>query len=637
MNIRHAGKMIYDARKYMGLTQEVFAEGICEPVSLSRIETGASGVSLKTFRQFMDRANIPFTSFPEFLSKEDFEVFRMLKSCVYSIDSWQLNNALINLHKISSLNYGGNETYYALSLSLLAEIMLKSGYSDQKRIYSLLLTSLDILIPDMDYSNFSISFFDVASLRTLICLSQCQLNLCMIDESFSLNVEISSYLSSCNLSSTEKEKLIVMNSITRIEMFFIKMKYSAAIDLCRKTYNKAILENLYYFLPEIQLWESILSYKQNMPIEGLTLFNNIFFLSHGLMNGYSNIAYKLLTSAIPYLHFSSDKYPYTAPEVFYKELYNQLDLDLETYTLPNQSIELTHYTVGNILFDCRTASGLTQTQLCQGLCTKSHLSKIENGTITPDCFLLESLLYRLGLQSNLITVYSSKEDIALYCMKQQITNLLKVNINYDLSKERKEYLAKIKKGDTLNQQWLMLTENYEGTYSPDDSVQYLNKCLQMTLPNFEIERILEFRLTYNECVILVGIAEALSNSLKTHSQAEYIYTQLLLYFKKLDGDSYILTKSCFVVIRHYIMFLYHKKRYSDLVLIFQEYIPKFGLHDLRQLSSIYFYVCQSLFELEHSDAQLSAKIATGLCNILERQSNSTLLQEYIKKDFGIDI
>ena len=85
------------------------------------------------------------------------------------------------------------------------------------------------------------------------------------------------------------------------------------------------------------------------------------------------------------------------------------------------------------------------------------------------------------------------------------------------------------------------------------------------------------------------------------------------------------------------MFLYHKKRYSDIVLIFQEYIPKFGLHDLRQLSSIYFYVCQALFELAHTDAQISAHIATGLCNILNHQSNSTLLREYIKKDFGIDI
>ena len=118
---------------------------------------------------------------------------------------------------------------------------------------------------------------------------------------------------------------------------------------------------------------------------------------------------------------------------------------------------------------------------------------------------------------------------------------------------------------------------------------------------------------------------------------EYIYTQLLLYFKKLDGDSYILTKSCFVVIRHYILFLYHKKRYTDLIFIFQEYIPKFGLQDLRQLSSIYFYACQAFFELEHPYAQTSANIATGLCNILNRQSNSTLLREYIKKDFGIDI
>jgi len=637
MNIRHAGKMIYDARKYMDLTQEFFAEGICEPVSLSRIETGASGVSLKTFRQFMNRANIPFTSFPEFTSKEDFEVFRIVNDCIYSIDSWKLNDALNKLHKMSSLNYGGNETYYALSLSLMAEIMLKSGYRDQKKIYSLLLASLEVLIPDMDYKHFSISFIDVDSLRTLICLSQCQLDLCMMNESFSLNVEISSYLSSCNLASTEKEKLIVMNSITRIKIFFFKMKYAAAFELCRKTYEKAILENLYYFLPEIQLWESILSYKKNMPIEGLALFSNVFYLSYGLINGYSNIAYKLLTSAIPYLHLPSEKYPYTAPEVFYKELYNHLDLELETYTMPNQLSETSHYTVGNILFDCRTASGLTQTQLCQGLCTKSHLSKIENGAITPDCFLLESLLYRLGLQSNLITVYSSKEDIALYCIKQQMTNRLKINIDCDLSKERKEILSKIKKDDTLNLQWLMLTENYEGTYGPEDSVQYLKKGLQMTLPNFEIERILEFRLTYNECVILVGIAEALSTSLETHSKAEYIYTQLLLYFKKINGDSYILTKSCFVVIRHYIMFLYHKKRYSDLILIFREYIPKFGLLDLRQLSSVYFYVCQALFELANTDAQISAHIATGLCNILNHQSNSTLLREYIKKDFGIDI
>lgn len=67
---------------------------------------------------------------------------------------------------------------------------------------------------------------------------------------------------------------------------------------------------------------------------------------------------------------------------------NTSDLTDGTYDFFSPDI----LTIGRLIHDLRTEQSISQIVLCQGLCSKSKLSKIENDTLQPDIFLTEALL-----------------------------------------------------------------------------------------------------------------------------------------------------------------------------------------------------------------------------------------------------
>lgn len=71
--------------------------------------------------------------------------------------------------------------------------------------------------------------------------------------------------------------------------------------------------------------------------------------------------------------------------------------------------------IGVILQHRRKEIGLTQESLCEGICSITYISKVENGVITPKEDTLELLCDRLGL---------SKQDLEMGDTKKQISNLI---------------------------------------------------------------------------------------------------------------------------------------------------------------------------------------------------------------------
>ena len=54
------------------------------------------------------------------------------------------------------------------------------------------------------------------------------------------------------------------------------------------------------------------------------------------------------------------------------------------------------YSMGAILKKCREAKGITQEELCLGICTASALSKMEHGYREPSYVKFASLMERMG-------------------------------------------------------------------------------------------------------------------------------------------------------------------------------------------------------------------------------------------------
>lgn len=67
-------EMIFRKRKAQGFTQEKLSENICEPESLSRIETGKRTPSQKTYEAIAERLSLPEERYFSAIETDDFEV-----------------------------------------------------------------------------------------------------------------------------------------------------------------------------------------------------------------------------------------------------------------------------------------------------------------------------------------------------------------------------------------------------------------------------------------------------------------------------------------------------------------------------------------------------------------------------------
>ena len=94
------------------------------------------------------------------------------------------------------------------------------------------------------------------------------------------------------------------------------------------------------------------------------------------------------------------------------------------------------FTIGKLIYELRNEQGISQSVLCQGLCSKSKLSKIEHDSLQPDIFLTESLLQRLGISERVLTFWGGERESKLYELKFRLihSRLLSQNLqnNYIL-------------------------------------------------------------------------------------------------------------------------------------------------------------------------------------------------------------
>ncbi|MBQ5734035.1 MAG: helix-turn-helix transcriptional regulator [Lachnospiraceae bacterium] len=53
-------------------------------------------------------------------------------------------------------------------------------------------------------------------------------------------------------------------------------------------------------------------------------------------------------------------------------------------------------TIGKVIKDKRIGLGMTQEELCKNICTKKHLSNIENDRCDPSTYIVKKLFERMG-------------------------------------------------------------------------------------------------------------------------------------------------------------------------------------------------------------------------------------------------
>jgi transcriptional regulator with XRE-family HTH domain len=190
--------------------------------------------------------------------------------------------------------------------------------------------------------------------------------------------------------------------------------------------------------------------------------------------------------------------------------------------------------LGEVIKNRRKELGLTQGQLCEGICSFVTISRIEAGTQTPRRNVMLALLQRLGLPSDRFFGFVSKNE-------EKVDKLQKDIVFYNTRHDSENGLIKLKEleeitedDDIITKQFILRTKvilgNQDGQYSFEERIDMLMEAIHMTVPRFNLDEINSLIYTFDEVKIINQIALTYSR-MGEHKKAVDIYRQLLKYIQ----------------------------------------------------------------------------------------------------------
>ena len=237
--------------------------------------------------------------------------------------------------------------------------------------------------------------------------------------------------------------------------------------------------------------------------------------------------------------------------------------------------------IGEVIKRRRKALGLSQRELCEGICEVTTLSRIENGRQAPSYNRVKAILQRLDLPDDRYTALLEEDELRLEDLKREAS--AKENLFWDASakdrpKRRDEALSAIQAleefagEDRLTQQFIMgLKETFgkpEGPYSLEEKLNLLLRSIRLTRPTFDLEEINDLRYSREEMSLIIRIATAYALAGEKRKALD-IYSQLLKYTRKHGWDQPRYADHLALILNNYARELNIDKRYEETLEIAQ--------------------------------------------------------------------
>lgn len=634
MSIRNAGSAIREARLKAGLTQEKLSEGICSPLSLSRIENGTIGVSPSTFQALMAHAGAPCEVFPIFENWTDYECFFHLKHARFHLNAWQLSPAYEELNLVEEKNWNKNKFYYQEWALMHGILQFRSGLADHTQLYDFFLGALHMSRPEINLDDFKNFLLSITEIELLIYLAQEALYLNKPELCNIICAQIQAYLSNSQLTFLERDHLLAEYAVVYAKYLIAIQDYEAAFQLADENRHRMVTEQNQCSLFELIFLCGLSCFYQGNIDSAIGCFKCQLYSLHAMnvcfFTKCRNYVQRVLSLAIPENLCS-------LPDIEIKSFTPKILLNISDFSNGIYSIYQSDIvTIGTLIHQHRLHQKLSQKILCQGICSTSKLSKIENGSLQPDVFLAEALLERLGFSSREFIFWGNAEEAKIH----DLQNYLRLWYKWDMTQiqiplQNLRTIALNKNTPLLNQTILFAKAKY--TTHIEEKIQLLEEALACTLPDFNIYQILQHRLTRNELTILNTLAFSYLKVKISHQSIIY-FQHILSYYREVKNDIIFDSQYFSVTLWEFCNALYSHKYYQELLDLFSQIDYSLFWYTFGTFGSFYFYYSQALCECKHyQQGLLFARYSCALELLREAEDNPSLLSSYLKADFNLKI
>lgn len=201
--------------------------------------------------------------------------------------------------------------------------------------------------------------------------------------------------------------------------------------------------------------------------------------------------------------------------------------------------------LGEAIRKRRLELGLTQEQLCEGICEPITVSRLENGKQTPSRNRINALLERLDMPADRYFALLSRNELELEALQKRITicnvrfckapRADKAAIREAALAAHREMEAIMEADDTISRQLLLRSRvilgKEDGPYSPAEQRAILLDAIRLTHPKFDPEEINLYLYTTDEIKIINQLALTFAVE-DDHLGAIAIFRQLYNYIRK---------------------------------------------------------------------------------------------------------
>lgn len=308
--------------------------------------------------------------------------------------------------------------------------------------------------------------------------------------------------------------------------------------------------------------------------------------------------------------------------------------------------------LGEVIRQRRLELGLTQEELCEGICEPMTISRFENGRQTPSRNRIKAIFQRLGLPDDRFFGLLSAKEMQISNIEEEITSCHvrferaapeeKNNIRVQTLEKHRELESVMEKDDTLSRQLILRSKYLLGTefgpYSFEEGLSMLLEAIHMTSPKFDLDQIRQGLYTENEIKLINNIATCYLRAGR-HYDAIDVLKQLLQYLQtnlqKIPPNRAQIPLVAF----NYARELEIVKRYEDAIEI-GEYAKKicidYGYY--LTLPGTLMILAECHYHLgDHEKSAELYRQAYHLFKVLEDERNLAIIKTEAKEFLGLEL
>lgn len=305
-----------------------------------------------------------------------------------------------------------------------------------------------------------------------------------------------------------------------------------------------------------------------------------------------------------------------------------------------RSFKTVIYNAGALIKKLRIQKNLTQTQLADGIIDRSTLSKLENGQLVSDKYIIDMLLQRLGFNSNQnLNYYYNEKEFKVQNKIDRIDSLLKQRKTDEVEQLIKELENDDKFMTDFNTQFILCAKasniiNKKGDLS--QAMEFLQKAIKITIPLFNEKNIPDYLLTDYDL-----------KAINMMSAIHYLRGDIDKAIDILFSLKESLEKNCVDIMqlgKNYPMVIYNLTKYLGLSQRGEEAIKLcdkgkdicIGSGNYKSLPLITLNKSYCLFELGYlKESKKLALQAYYSTDMLDMHSSRENVKGYIKEKFNI--